>query len=85
MSAKLRKSDEMTKERAKKLALEAVGLSRLYGLIRCLPINPTCPVHSIPVLPVFAGTIHLFLDAAFLDEVTLLPFNEATNKHVASM
>ena len=54
-------------------------------MIRYLLINPIIPIHPIPVLPVFASTIHFFLDAAFLDEVTLLPFNEAANKNVALM
>ena len=68
-----------------------VGLSGRLRIVTRLPIKPRLPicpignraVCSVALLPVLAGAVHFFLDAAFFDEVALFPLNEPADEHVA--
>ena len=53
-----------------------------------MPTIPTIPTKtsiriSVSSLPVFAGLVHLFFDAAFLDEVLLEPFYQSDYELIA--
>ena len=47
-------------------------------------INPSLSfLFAVPLHPLLAGSVHFFLDAAFLLEVALLPLDKAADEHVA--
>lgn len=47
------------------------------------PHETYLPLSSIPFHPLLAGAVHLFLDAALLLEVVLLPFNQSADEDIA--
>jgi hypothetical protein len=64
-----------------------LGIISKLSALPILPIPPISPIPpilpiAIPPQPLFSRAVHLFLDAAFLFEGTLLPFYEPTDKHI---
>lgn len=65
-----------------------MGLMGFYGSYGLGPTNPFTPsnpslLSAIPAHPLLAGAVHLFLDAALLLEVVLLPFNQSADEDIA--
>ena len=57
-----------------------VGL--MGAILPILPILPITTVITVLSLPFFPSAIHLFLDAAILDEILLLPLYQPTNQNI---
>ena len=45
-------------------------------------MSPSVPISLLPVSP---GSVHLFLDAAFLLEFSFFPFYETSNEYITLM
>ena len=70
------------------------------GWMDIYPLTPNCPysllllfppiisislIPKIPLLPILSRSIHLLFNSSLLFEVTLLPLNEPSDKHVTLM
>ena len=54
-------------------------------LLHSLLIIPISPISKISLLSILSRSIHLLLNSSFLLEVTFLPLNKPSDKHVALM
>ena len=62
-----------------------MGLMPISPLLPIFPISPAIPIIAVLTLPVFSGSIHLFLNATILDKISFFPFYQSTDKHITLM